>query len=61
MLAAQQDGKFSVWLYPNAVYVDRDLLKLTCVEKVRRSNYHRLIVIHRWDKGRGVSELNSEQ
>jgi len=33
MLAAQQDGKFSVWLYPNAVYVDRDLLKLVCVEK----------------------------
>ena len=39
MLAAQQDGKFSVWLYPNAVYVDRDLLKLTCVEKVRSSSY----------------------
>jgi intraflagellar transport protein 80 len=34
MLAAQQDGKFSVWYYPNGVYVDRDLLKKTCIEKV---------------------------
>ena len=29
MLAALTDGKFVVWYYPNAVYVDRDLLAKT--------------------------------
>ncbi|KAH3805337.1 hypothetical protein DPMN_133638 [Dreissena polymorpha] len=33
MLAALADGKFTVWYYPSAVYVDRDLLPMTVFEK----------------------------
>ncbi|XP_052215553.1 intraflagellar transport protein 80 homolog isoform X1 [Dreissena polymorpha] len=33
MLAALADGKFTVWYYPSAVYVDRDLLPRTVFEK----------------------------
>ena len=33
MLAALADGKFIIWFYPNAVYVDRDLLHKTVREK----------------------------
>lgn len=33
MLAALADGKFTVWYYPSAVYVDRDLLPKTVHEK----------------------------
>ncbi|KAL5004430.1 hypothetical protein ScPMuIL_017886 [Solemya velum] len=33
MLAALNDGKFTVWYYPNAVYLDRDLLPRTVFEK----------------------------
>ncbi|XP_064639074.1 intraflagellar transport protein 80 homolog isoform X2 [Lineus longissimus] len=33
MLAALADGKFIVWYYPNAVYVDKDLLPKTVFEK----------------------------
>lgn len=33
MLAALADGKFTVWYYPNAVYVDKDLLSKTTVER----------------------------
>ena len=29
MLAALVDGNFSVWMYPNAAYVDKDLLAKT--------------------------------
>ncbi|XP_005092728.1 intraflagellar transport protein 80 homolog [Aplysia californica] len=33
MLAAMTDGKILVWYYPNAVYVDKDLLPRTLYEK----------------------------
>jgi len=33
MLAAMTDGKILVWYYPNAVYVDKDLLPRTLFEK----------------------------
>ncbi|WAR28818.1 IFT80-like protein [Mya arenaria] len=33
MLAALADGKFTVWYYPSAVYVDRDLMPKTVFEK----------------------------
>lgn len=33
MLAALADGKFTVWYYPSAVYVDKDLLPKTVFEK----------------------------
>ncbi|XP_077987595.1 intraflagellar transport protein 80 homolog [Glandiceps talaboti] len=33
ILAALQDGKLTVWYYPNAVYVDKDLLPKTILEK----------------------------
>ncbi|XP_059177555.1 intraflagellar transport protein 80 homolog [Physella acuta] len=33
MLAAMTDGKILVWYYPNAVYVDKDLLPKTLFEK----------------------------
>ena len=36
MLAALQDGKFTVWYYPSAVYVDQDILPLTLLEKDSR-------------------------
>jgi intraflagellar transport protein 80 len=36
MLAALADGKFTVWYYPSAVYVDRDLLPRTVFEKEAR-------------------------
>ena len=36
MLAALADGKFTVWYYPSAVYVDRDLLPKTVHEKEAR-------------------------
>lgn len=36
MLAALADGKFTVWYYPSAVYVDRDLLPKTVFEKEAR-------------------------
>ena len=37
MLAAFQDGKFTVWYYPSAVYVDQDILPQTLLEKDSRS------------------------
>ena len=36
MLAAMTDGKMMVWYYPNAVYVDKDLLPKTLYEKDSR-------------------------
>ena len=33
MLAAMTDGKILIWYYPNAVYVDKDLLPRTLFEK----------------------------
>lgn len=36
MLAALADGKLTVWYYPSAVYVDRDLLPKTVFEKEAR-------------------------
>ena len=33
MLAAIQDGSFTVWYYPNAVYIDTDLLPQSKVHK----------------------------
>lgn len=33
MIAALADGKFTVWYYPNAVFVDKDLLAQTVYEK----------------------------
>ncbi|XP_062598363.1 intraflagellar transport protein 80 homolog [Saccostrea cucullata] len=33
MLAALADGKFTVWYYPNTIYVDRDLASRTVFEK----------------------------
>ncbi|PIK37912.1 putative intraflagellar transport protein [Apostichopus japonicus] len=33
MLAALQDGKLTVWYYPNAVYVDKELLSSTVSSK----------------------------
>ncbi|KAH3859891.1 hypothetical protein DPMN_102712 [Dreissena polymorpha] len=36
MLSALADGKFTVWYYPSAVYVDRDLLPRTVFEKEAR-------------------------
>ncbi|KAK3862875.1 hypothetical protein Pcinc_031302 [Petrolisthes cinctipes] len=33
MLAALQDAKFTVWFYPAVVFVDRDLLPVTTLEK----------------------------
>ncbi|XP_002738919.2 intraflagellar transport protein 80 homolog [Saccoglossus kowalevskii] len=33
ILSALQDGKLSVWYYPNAVYVDKELLSKTILEK----------------------------
>uniref|UniRef100_T1JAI6 Uncharacterized protein n=1 Tax=Strigamia maritima TaxID=126957 RepID=T1JAI6_STRMM len=33
MLAAVQEGKFSVWYYPNVLYVDKDLINKTVMEK----------------------------
>ena len=36
MLAALTDGKFMVWYYPNAVYVDKALLQMTLHERDAR-------------------------
>ena len=36
MLAALSDSKLTVWFYPSAVYVDRDLLAITLMEKDAR-------------------------
>lgn len=33
MLAALADGKFTIWYYPNAVYVDRELVSRTLYER----------------------------
>ena len=33
MIAALADGKFTVWYYPNTVFVDKDLLHMSMVEK----------------------------
>lgn len=33
MLSAMADGKFVVWYYPNAVFVDEDIASLTKLEK----------------------------
>ncbi|XP_062521440.1 intraflagellar transport protein 80 homolog [Corticium candelabrum] len=33
MLAAIRDGKFTVWLYPGVVYIDKDILTQTVYEK----------------------------
>ncbi|XP_032237699.1 intraflagellar transport protein 80 homolog isoform X2 [Nematostella vectensis] len=33
MLAALQDGRFTVWYYPTAVFVDQDILPKTLLEK----------------------------
>lgn len=33
MIAALADGKFTVWYYPNAIFVDKDLLAQTVYEK----------------------------
>ena len=37
MLAAFQEGKFTVLYYPSAVYVDQDILPQTLLEKDSRS------------------------
>lgn len=36
MLAAMTDGKILIWYYPNAIYVDKDLLPKTLYEKDTR-------------------------
>lgn len=36
MLAALTDGKFIVWYYPNAAYVDKDLISKTIYERETR-------------------------
>ena len=36
MLAALADGKFTVWYYPNTIYVDRDLVMKTVFEREAR-------------------------
>lgn len=36
MLAALADGRFTVWYYPNCVYVDKDLLGRTIFSKDSR-------------------------
>lgn len=36
MLAAFQDGTFTVWYYPTAVFVDQDILPKTLLEKDSR-------------------------
>ena len=36
MLSAFQDGRFIVWYYPSAVYVDQDILHKTLLEKDSR-------------------------
>lgn len=36
MLAALQDGRFTVWAYPNAAFVDQSLLSKTVMEKDSR-------------------------
>lgn len=36
MLAAIRDGKFTVWLYPGVVYIDKDILTQTVYEKQER-------------------------
>ena len=36
MLSAFQDGRFIVWYYPSAVYVDQDILPKTLLEKDSR-------------------------
>lgn len=33
MLAALSDGKLKTWFYPNAIYVDRDLMEKTMATK----------------------------
>lgn len=33
MIAAMSDGKFVVWYYPNAVFVDEDVAAMTKFEK----------------------------
>ncbi len=33
MIAAMSDGKFVVWYYPNAVFVDEDIAPMTKFEK----------------------------
>lgn len=33
MIAALADGKFTVWYYPNAVFVDKDLLSAVVFDK----------------------------
>lgn len=36
MLAAMGEGKINIWYYPNAVYVDRDMLHKVVVSKETR-------------------------
>ena len=36
MLAALTDGRFTVWYYPNAIYVDRDILSKTMTSRDAR-------------------------
>ena len=36
LLGAIADGKFTVWYYPNAVYVDKDLLSKTVAHREAR-------------------------
>jgi intraflagellar transport protein 80 len=38
MLAAITDGKFTVWYYPNVVFVDEDIAALCRLEKDGRYN-----------------------
>lgn len=42
MLAALADGKFTVWYYPNTIYVDRDLANKTIFEKEARYFHKRV-------------------
>ena len=48
MLAAMTDGKMMVWYYPNAVYVDKDLLPKTLYEKDSRCLLIREICMGFW-------------
>jgi intraflagellar transport protein 80 len=34
ILSAVSDGRLNTWYYPNAIYVDKDLMEMTKVVKV---------------------------
>ena len=38
ILAAISDGRLVAWYYPNAIYVDKDLMELSKISKVKFFN-----------------------